>query len=82
MAAREPHLSAYAGSKAALARIVESVAEEVTRRRYREEDDGQGELFGAEVPRKVREPVGIAGMTALDGNASLSSAGVFYVILE
>jgi hypothetical protein len=34
-------------------------AEEVTRRRYREEDSAQGELFAGEVPRKVREPVGI-----------------------
>jgi hypothetical protein len=34
-------------------------AEEVTRQRYREEDVTQGELFGADVPRKVREPVGI-----------------------
>jgi hypothetical protein len=34
-------------------------AEEVTRRRYREEDVTQGELFGADSQRKVREPVGI-----------------------
>ena len=34
-------------------------ADEITRRRYREEDAGQGDLFGGDVPRKVREPVGI-----------------------
>jgi hypothetical protein len=34
-------------------------AEEVARRRYREEDAGQGKPFGGEVPRKTREPVGI-----------------------
>jgi len=34
-------------------------ADEITRRRYREADTGQGDLFGADVPRKVREPVGI-----------------------
>ena len=34
-------------------------AEEVTRRRYREQETGQGDLYGDDVPRKVREPVGI-----------------------
>jgi hypothetical protein len=34
-------------------------AEEVTRQRYREADAGQGDLFGGDVPRKAREPVGI-----------------------
>jgi hypothetical protein len=34
-------------------------ADEITRKRYREEDAGQADLFGSEVPRKVREPVGI-----------------------
>jgi hypothetical protein len=34
-------------------------AEEITRQRHRETDAGQGELFGANVPRKVRQPVGI-----------------------
>ena len=36
-------------------------AEEVTRQRYREEGagQGQGELFGAGVARKAREPAGI-----------------------
>jgi len=34
-------------------------ADEITQSRYREQDTGQGELFGGDVPRKVREPVGI-----------------------
>ena len=34
-------------------------ADEITRRRYREEDTAQGDLFASAAPRKVREPVGI-----------------------
>jgi hypothetical protein len=34
-------------------------ADEITRKRYSEEDAGEGELLARDVPRKVREPVGI-----------------------
>jgi hypothetical protein len=34
-------------------------ADEITRKRYREEDTGHPDLSGGAVPRKVREPVGI-----------------------
>jgi hypothetical protein len=40
-------------------RAAVAAADEITRRRYREEDATQGELFGGDAPRKLREPVGI-----------------------